>query len=212
MWPNQPPPRFTTMLEIERDGVFLREVCFWEHTGTHVDAPAHFFADGHTVDALPTSQLVCPAVVIDIRPQCANNADYALRVEDILAHERRYGAITDGRAILVNTGWDAFLDSAEAYVGAGQPPAFPGIGEAAARLLVNERRALVLGVDTIGIDPGSDVDFPVHRKVTLPKGVIHLEGLVRLHEVPATGAWITIGVLPWVGGSGSPARVFALIG
>lgn len=38
------------------------------HTGTHLDAPAHFHAGGHTVDQIPPSAFVRRAVVIDVRP------------------------------------------------------------------------------------------------------------------------------------------------
>ena len=50
----------------------------------------------------------------------------------------------------------------------------------------------------------------MHRHATLPNGVWHLEGLVNLERVPARGATIFVGVLPFVGGSGAPARVIAV--
>ena len=88
---------------------------------------------------------------------------------------------------------------------------FPGFGVAAARLLVEERGAVGLGVDTLGIDAGRAHDFPVHRHVSLPRGVWHLENLVDLHAVPAVGAWAVVGVPRVVGASGFPARVLALV-
>jgi kynurenine formamidase len=56
-----------------------------------------------------------------------------------------------------------------------------------------------------------DSDFPVHRHVTLPKQVWHIENLTNLKSLPATGALVFIGVLPLVDGSGSPARILALV-
>jgi arylformamidase len=35
------------------------------HTGTHVDAPRHFFADGAGVDQLPLEQFIGPSTVVD---------------------------------------------------------------------------------------------------------------------------------------------------
>jgi kynurenine formamidase len=46
-----------------------------EHGGTHLDAPVHFSQGGHAVDEVPVSQLVAPAVVIDISKQCGENRD-----------------------------------------------------------------------------------------------------------------------------------------
>lgn len=37
------------------------------HTGTHIDAPFHFFADGQKVDELDLNMLVGHAIVIDVR-------------------------------------------------------------------------------------------------------------------------------------------------
>jgi kynurenine formamidase len=75
-----------------------------------------------------------------------------------------------------------------------------------------ERRAVVgLGVDTLGIDPGAATDFVVHRQVSHPAGVWHLEGLQNLGALPPQGATLFVGVLPLVDGSGSPARVLALV-
>jgi kynurenine formamidase len=45
----------------------------------------------------------------------------------------------------------------------------------------------------------------------MPAGVWHAEGLVGLERVPTRGAWIVVGLLPVVDGSGAPARVFAVL-
>ena len=51
----------------------------------------------------------------------------------------------------------------------------------------------------------------MHRHATLPTGISSVEGLVNLEKLPARGATIFVGVLPFVGGSGAPAAVIALI-
>src|SRR5690554_6188678 len=38
-----------------------------EHGGTHMDAPIHFAAGGHSVDRIPVERFIAPAVVIDVR-------------------------------------------------------------------------------------------------------------------------------------------------
>ena len=87
----------------------------------------------------------------------------------------------------------------------------PGFGVDAARFLVEQRQVVGVGTDTLGIDPGCAADFPVHKQVTHPAGLWHLENLQNLRQLPALGAWVVVGVLPLVGGSGSPARVLALV-
>ena len=44
------------------------------HTGTHVDAPKHFFDDGTGVDALPLDLLIGRARVVEICPSAAASA------------------------------------------------------------------------------------------------------------------------------------------
>ena len=77
-------------------------------------------------------------------------------------------------------------------------------------MLLVERGVAGLGIDTLGVDPGSSVDFPVHL-TTLPAGMWHLEGLIELGRVPARGAWLVAAPLNLVDGSGTPARVFAIL-
>jgi len=213
MWPGQPGPTFATRLHIESDGVFLREITFWEHTGTHVDAPGHFFPGAMTVDQIPPERLVCPAVVIDVSAICSQDPDYALTVEDVLDHEARHGRVREGSAVLLHTGWGKFASDLDTYYGTDAQGGlhFPGYGREAGLLLVKERGVVGLGIDTLGVDAGAASGFPIHSEVGLPNAIWQLEELVRLDEVPPTGAWIVVGVLPWVGGSGSPARALALI-
>ena len=122
--------------------------------------------------------------------------------------EERDGAIEAGTAVLVHTGWDAYWDDHARYL--GHPTlAFPGLAADAAELLVH-RGVVGLGIDTLGVDPGSSEDFAVHH-TTLPAGMWHLEGLIGLERVPARGAWVVAAPLNLVAGSGTPARVFAIL-
>lgn len=44
-----------------------------EHTGTHMDAPLHFTADGHSVDEIPVTDFVVPLAVVDISQRAQDN-------------------------------------------------------------------------------------------------------------------------------------------
>src|ERR1043165_4630179 len=68
-------------------------ICTPEHGGTHLDAPIHFGAGKNTADQIPLQQLIAPAVVIDVEPRTANDADYRLTADDVRAWESRNGAI-----------------------------------------------------------------------------------------------------------------------
>jgi kynurenine formamidase len=208
LWPGS---RFEAEIEVSHDthAAYARRLALPEHAGTHLDAPAHFDRDGLTTDLLPLAALVRPAVRLDVRLQVGDDATFTIGADRVEALEEREGRIPSGAAVLVHTGWDRFIGDPARYAGGGDPPSFPGIGVDAAQLLV-ERGVAGVGIDTLGVDPGHAVDFPVHR-VTMPAGVWHLEGLVGLERVPARGAWLIAAALPIVAGSGSPARVLAVL-
>ena len=211
MWPGAPGPTAEVILTVAHDGFYNRRISFMEHTGTHFDAPCHM-VDGaiplHEVDA---GTLIRPGVVIDVSAEIDGDPDGTLSLGQVHAFEAAHGRIPDGSIVLLRTGWEAFNRDPGRYAGAPGPLRFPGYGVDAARFLVEERRAVGLGVDTLGIDPGSATDFPVHRQVSHPRGVWHLEGLTNLAALPATGFWLFVGVLNLQDGSGSPARVLALV-
>ncbi len=211
MWPGGDPPRAVVTDEHERDGSFGREVTLDEHSGTHFDAPVHFAPGAQTVSEVPADQLVLPLHVIDISAHAARDPDTELTVAEVEDHESHFGEIAPGAAVFLRTGWDLRAGNVEQYTGPPGQLRFPGFGLSSARLLVDGRGVLGLGIDTLGIDPGFATDFPVHRDVSLPRGVWHLENLVGLGAVPPVGAWVFVGVPKLAGASGFPARVLALV-
>jgi kynurenine formamidase len=206
VWPGMERLTARTLENYDEDGCFTREVKFGEHTGTHLDAPAHFHEGGATVEGIPADDLVCDAVVLDIRAACAANPSYLLSAADVLEHEAIHGLLPPRAAVLVCTGWSAFRSDERRYVGDLH---YPGVSTEAARLLVT-RRASGLGIDTLSVDAGASTDFAVHF-ITLPAGFWHLEGLVNLELLPPRGALLVVGAPPLAGGSGVPARPLALL-
>jgi kynurenine formamidase len=189
--------------------------CTAEHGGTHIDAPVHFFENGQTVDEIPLSQLIGPAVIIDVADNAAADADYRLTIEDVAAHEAQYGRIPDGSIVLLRTGWSERWPDARVYLGDDTPGdasklSFPSYGEEAARLLVQERAASMLGIDTASIDYGRSTDFPVHR-IAAENQVAGLENLTNLDALPVSGFTLIALPIKIGGGSGGPVRVIALL-
>jgi kynurenine formamidase len=189
--------------------------CTPEHGGTHLDAPVHFGEGKATAADIPVERLVAPAVVIDVRAKAAADPDYRLTPEDVAAFERAHGVIASGTIVLLWTGWDARWPDRKAYFGDDTPGKadnlhFPSYGEAAARLLIEQRRVHALGVDTPSIDYGRSTAFEVHR-VAAAHEVAGIENLRGLADVPATGAWVVALPLKIAGGSGSPLRAVALV-
>lgn len=69
-----------------------------EHTGTHMDAPLHFSADGHSVDMLPINDLVVPLAIIGISQRAQDNPDSAVTPDDIKAWRSKNGPLPEDAA------------------------------------------------------------------------------------------------------------------
>ncbi len=194
------------------DGYFLRRFSMGEHAGTHLTAPATFYPDGRTVDGYQPGELVRPAVVIDTRERCRVNPDYALTVSDLREWEALYGKVPCGSLALLLTGWAELWRYPAEYLGddCAGGLRFPGFGREAAALLMGNRGAAGLGVDTAGVEPGADRTFSVSRLVLASSGIV-LENLANLGLLPPTGAIVVVGALPLAEGSGSPAAVTAFL-
>jgi len=186
-----------------------------EHGGTHLDAPIHFDAKGLSSDAIPPSQFLGPAVVIDISAQAAANPDYRLTHDDVLRFERAHGPIGRGMMVLVRTGWSRRWPDRKAYLGDDRPGRtdalhFPSFGEDAAALLVQSRQVAALGVDVASIDVGQSTEFRVHR-LAAAHNVLGLENLTNLEALPPTGALLVALPMKIRGGTGGPLRAVALV-
>jgi kynurenine formamidase len=196
---------------IEKNGYFTRSFWMLEHYGTHLDAPAHFPPGKTTVDQIPVKQLFGPAVVMDVRAESGKDADYQLAAARVEDWEKRHGRIPEGAIVLLRTGWASRWPDVQKYRNqdANGKMHFPGFSVEAAKLLI-ERKVSGLGCDTLSIDPGTSSDFAVHH-VALGAGLYHLENLADMSELPETGAFLIVAPIKLEGGSGGPARVFALL-
>lgn len=188
-----------------------------EHTGTHFDAPTHWVTgkDLDDVASVPARLLIAPAVVLDFSAAAAANADFLLEVADIHRWEEQHGSLPSGGWLLYRTGWDSRSDDQAAFLNADEAgPHTPGISAECARWIAEESPVLGVGTETVGTDAGAahsfDPAFPCHSYL-MGNGKYGLTQLQRVAELPPTGAVLIAGPLPIVSGSGSPARVLALV-
>jgi kynurenine formamidase len=187
-----------------------------EHTGTHLDAPTHWATgrQGPSVDQIPPSRLIGPAVVLDFTAAVADNPDFLLEPQHFEAHAAAHGPLPEGAWLLFRTGWSRFNRDAATFLNADdQGPHTPGVSPAGAKWLA-ESAITGFGVETVGIDAGAaggfDPPFPLHN-LLLGAGRLGLTQLANLDRLPPTGATLVVSPLKLVGGTGSPSRVFAFV-
>ena len=195
-----------------KDKANLKRWTLVEHTGTHMDAPLHFTADGISVDEVPITDLVVPLAIVDISQRAQDDPDAAVTPDDIKAWEATHGPLPEGCCVAMNAGWDKLLMTPR-YTGkddAGKNHT-PGFHAETAHLLIGERNVKGIGVDTLSLDTGMAMGaFPVHY-AWLGSGRWGVEALANLGTLPATGAILVLGGPKVKGGTGGPSRVMALV-
>ena len=151
-------------------------------------------------------------------------ADAMVGIEAIAADEAACGRIPHGALVVIRTGWAAarYEDEA-AYYNATDPTDidaytqlprmhYPGLAADAARMLVLERGAVGIGVDTLSPDGGDGParGFPTHHAILGADRYI-LENLHLPEGLPCRGATAIVAPLNVVGAPETPARVWAVL-
>jgi kynurenine formamidase len=211
-FPKSPPTSRETAVTIPANGFYGQVWTIWEHICTHMDVPAHFVEGGRTSPELTLDELVTPIVVVDISRRAAREPDTVVTPHDLERFERRYGRIPRDAVVAMYSGWEARAGSVEAYrnTDATGTMRFPGFGKDAVDWLLERRRIRGIGVDTMSLDNGSSSSFDVHLTV-LGADRYGVENLRNLKQIPARGATLVLGLIPWRGGSGGPCRAFASV-
>jgi kynurenine formamidase len=177
-----------------------------EHTGTHIDAPLHFIAEGpahYGVDEISLDRLVGRAATIEttgLEPGDLVDADH------IRSWEQEHGSIEAGDKVLFRYGWDERWGTGPE--GRSFLEDWPGLGGNAAEYLVEKGISLV-GCDTLAVDAAGSVENPAHYAL-LGNEVYIAENLKNLDRL-APFCLFAAFPLKIRGGSGSPVRAVALV-
>lgn len=207
-----PPFQLHILATIGEDGVYSAAFCTPEHLGTHLDAPNHFVAGQLSVEELELPQLVAPLVAVDVRKACRADPDYELSIQNLRLWEARHGHIPQQAVVVAGTGWGRYWNDFKRYKNADGEGGlhFPGFSAPAVRLLVQEKRIKGIGIDTLSVDRGISPDFRVHHIVN-GAGGYHLGNVANLRQIPPGGAWLIAAPVKLQGGSGGPARLWAVL-
>lgn len=206
-------PRFERkpFVTIPKDGFYGSVLTYWEHSGTHMDAPHHFVTGRWMVHQIPAGRLIAPAVVIHIHDRAAARADAQVTPDDVRAYERRHGRIPARALVFMHSGWESRITNETAYRNADAQGVmhFPGFHPEAAEMLVRDRDVVGIGVDTLSLDYGASTDFKAHVAV-LSANKYGLENVANLARIPPRGATVFVGAPRVQDGSGGPTRVIAV--
>jgi arylformamidase len=186
-YPGDPPVGIEVVQRAGEAPYGLARLDLTTHSGTHVDAPAHFVTGGATVDTLALEILIGKARVVELpgRERVDRPDLEALDLRDdlrVLLKTRMSGQ-------LLKPGYQ----QDHVYL----------TGDAA--LYLAQAGLKLVGFDYLSIDRFGDSSYPAHRAL-LAAGVVVVEGL-DLSEVEPGEYDMTCLPLRVGGGDGAPARV-----
>lgn len=204
----------------------------YSHTGTHIDALNHFGIGGRIWNGFEADRhlgdrgwnkagiekfppLIARGVLLDIA--AAKGVDmlpdqYRITRQDVLAAlQKQKTQLQRGDIVLIRTGRMKLFDQAQAYI--AQPP---GLGIDAARYLVEEAEAMVVGADNLSLETfPSEVQgeyVPLHTYLLAQHGVPIIE-LIALDELSRDRVYefaFIGGPLKIRGGDAAPLRPVAI--
>jgi kynurenine formamidase len=183
--------------------------------GTHVDPPAHFIRGLRTVDQIDPKEMILPLVVVDVHEEAAKNPDYTLSLERVNKWEKDHGQIPSGAFVAMRTDWSKRwpdVPKMENKDAAGIAH-YPGWSLPALKYLYEQRKITASGHETTDTDPGiatSKDDYSLETYV-LSTNHYQIELLMNLDRVPEAGAIVVVSFPKPKGGSGFPARAFAIL-
>uniref|UniRef100_A0A7C5Z1N2 Kynurenine formamidase n=1 Tax=Caldicellulosiruptor owensensis TaxID=55205 RepID=A0A7C5Z1N2_9FIRM len=191
-FPGDPNPQISRVYSIEKGEVAnVSKLILSSHTGTHIDAPAHFIKNGNTVDKIPLERLIGKVRVLDVGEEDSITKKF-LESKDIQYNERIFFKTKNSWYLKRDT---KFFKN------------FVYLSVDAAEYLV-EKRVEVVGIDYLSIEEFNSKNFPVHR-LLLSNDVVIVEGLYLLDVNEGRYKYIAL-PLKIEECDGAPARVILI--
>ena len=194
--PGHPCPYFEELTSLERDGVRNTTMTISIHTGTHIDAPSHFIAGGAAIDEIPLDRFRRSGIRLDLRALAEPGEPITL------GHLKQAGfdpSESRGAILMLASGWSDETWQSKRLYGMN-----PYLAQDAAEALADTSPS-ALGLD-FAVDDTKP--WPNHT-ILLGAGVLLIENLMRLPELPRDGFDVMAFPLRLVGENGGPTRVVA---
>lgn len=198
VYPGTEGPKLEIANTYKKDGFKETLLTMFSHTGTHMDSPAHLFAERTSLDLFPVQQFIGKALVIDCSDLQEGERITMNHIESVKEKADK------AEFILFYTGWDK-LWGTSSYFGR-----YPYITEEVAEYLIYSKKKGV-GLDVIGIDPISDKNLIIHRKLFCKTDIVIIENLTGLGTIG--NDLFTFCALPikYENSDGAPIRCVAIL-
>jgi len=205
MYPGTDTPKLHVASNHTEHGFMETLISLYSHTGTHIDAPAHLFASGLTLDEYPVEQFVGKALIVDCRMLKKGEKISMTLIEE------KGNSLNEADFLLFLTGHDKLWGSSDYFRG------FPLLSEEAVDR-INRRKLKGIGIDAPSFDPvtideSEQTLNELHNHCAILKTnrTVLLENLCNLDEVGNDLFLLCALPLNTVNADGAPARMIALV-
>jgi kynurenine formamidase len=194
VYPGTEQPEIITGCSIEEDGFLEKQITFYSHTGTHMDAPAHLVKGGKFLDQYDIGRFHGSAIVVHLE----SNKDESIDVAVLKPFENQ---LKKADFLLVHTGWGRHWGSNDYF--ANFPTLTPEAAEWVAGLGLKG-----VGFDAISADSADSSTYPIH-KILLGADMVIIENLKNLDQLPDELFEFSCFPLYFQQADGSPIRAVA---
>lgn len=205
MYPGTDAPKLHVAYNHQEHGFMETLISLYSHTGTHMDAPAHLYADGLTLDKYPIDQLVGKALVVDCR-----GLEKGEKISVSMLKEKG-SRLDEADFLLFLTGHSTLWGSPDYFSN------FPILSHEAVEW-INQRKLKGIGIDAPSFDPVTVDELEQaadelhnHRAILRTNHTLLLENLCKLEEIG--NELFTLCALPLntINADGAPARMIAIL-
>ena len=194
VYPGTEKPRLTTVNTYSKDGFKETLIQIYSHVGTHMDPPAHIFANQKTLDQFSPEQFIGKALVIDCRDL---KEGQSIPIDKI-----NMDKAVSADFLLFNLGWDRRWKD-ESYFND-----YPCIDDEVLKFIL-QGNFKGIGFDVIGLDPIHDEHLTRHKALFKNKDIVNIENLKNLDQCGKDLFWFSCFPLKIENCDGSPIRAVA---
>ena len=207
MYPGTDTPTLNTTYSHDKHGFMETHICLSSHTGTHIDAPAHIYANGFTLDKYPVEHFVGKALLVDCS-KLENEEKISIRLL-----EEKGKTLSEVDFILFFTGHSKKWGNSDYYFSS-----FPIMSHEVIEW-INQRKLKGIGIDAPSFDPvmvnplkqTTPDELHNHQAILKTNHTILIENICNLEKIG--NKIFTLCALPLntKNADGCPARVIAII-
>lgn len=194
VFPGSETPKLTTKSTYEKDGFKETLLQMYSHVGTHMDPPAHIFANQKTLDQFSPEQFIGKALVVDCRDL---KEGQAITIDKINIDKAKLADF-----LLFNLGWDKRWNL-DTYFND-----YPCIDDTVLEFILNSNFKGI-GFDVMGLDLLRDENLTRHKALFKDTDIVNIENLTNLDQCGNDLFWLSCFPLKIENCDGFPIRAIA---